>query len=87
VLVEGDGTLRYDTKEYAEFHRIDPNKLRLHQHAGVEFIYVITRRLGLRRGTSGKRGLESWRQPGRDLEPFTPDSSAITSPRVWNDSG
>jgi uncharacterized cupin superfamily protein len=51
VLVEGDGTLRYDTKEYAEFHRIDPNKLRLHQHAGVEFIYVITRRLDLRIGS------------------------------------
>lgn len=33
---------------YADFRRIDPNKLRLHQHAGVEFIYVITGRLGLR---------------------------------------
>lgn len=48
--VEGDGTLRDDTKDYAEFHRIEPNKLRPHQHAGVEIIYVITRRLGLRIG-------------------------------------
>ena len=45
MRVEGDGTLRYDTKDYAEFHRIDPNKLRLHQRASVEFIYVITRRV------------------------------------------
>ena len=36
---------------YAEFRSIDPNKVRLHQHAGVEFIYVITGRLGLRIGS------------------------------------
>ena len=36
---------------YAEFRSIDPNKVRLHKHAGVEFIYVITGRLGLRIGS------------------------------------
>jgi mannose-6-phosphate isomerase-like protein (cupin superfamily) len=35
----------------ADFLRIDPNKVRLHQHAGVEFIYVIAGRLGLRIGS------------------------------------
>ena len=34
VRVKGDGTLRYDTKDYVEFHRIDSNKLRLHQSPG-----------------------------------------------------
>jgi transcriptional regulator with XRE-family HTH domain len=37
---------------YAEFRRIDPNKIRLHQHAGVEFIYLITGSLGLRVGSA-----------------------------------
>ena len=36
---------------YAEFRRIDPSKVRLHQHAGVEFIYVISGTLGLRAGS------------------------------------
>ena len=36
---------------HAEFHRIDPNKVRVHEHADVEFIYVITGRLGLRIGS------------------------------------
>ncbi|HMD99497.1 MAG TPA: XRE family transcriptional regulator [Terriglobia bacterium] len=36
---------------YAEFRRIDPNKVRPHQHAGVEFIYVISGSLGLRVGS------------------------------------
>jgi len=36
---------------YAEFRRIDPSKIRLHQHAGVEFIYVIAGELGLRIGS------------------------------------
>ena len=34
----------------ADFRSIDPNKVRPHQHAGVEFIYVITGELGLRIG-------------------------------------
>ena len=36
---------------HAEFRRVNPNKVRLHQHAGVEFIYVIAGGLGLRLGT------------------------------------
>lgn len=36
---------------YAAFRRIDPSKVRLHQHAGVEFIYVISGTLGLRAGS------------------------------------
>ena len=36
---------------YAEFHHFDPNKIRLHQHSGVEFIYVISGTLGLRVGS------------------------------------
>jgi transcriptional regulator with XRE-family HTH domain len=35
---------------HAEFRRVDPRKIRLHQHAGVEFIYVAAGRLGLRVG-------------------------------------
>ncbi len=35
---------------HAEFQRINPCKIRLHQHAGVEFIYVTAGRLGLRVG-------------------------------------
>jgi transcriptional regulator with XRE-family HTH domain len=35
---------------YAEFRRVDPGKIRPHQHAGVEFIYVTAGRLGLRVG-------------------------------------
>ena len=35
---------------HAEFRRVDPRKIRLHQHAGVEFIYVTAGRLGLRVG-------------------------------------
>jgi transcriptional regulator with XRE-family HTH domain len=36
---------------YAEFRRIDPSKVRLHQHTGVEFIYLISGSLGLRVGS------------------------------------
>jgi transcriptional regulator with XRE-family HTH domain len=35
---------------HAEFRRVDPRKIRPHQHAGVEFIYVTAGRLGLRIG-------------------------------------
>jgi transcriptional regulator with XRE-family HTH domain len=35
---------------YAEFQPLDPAKVRLHQHASVEFIYVIHGKLGLRMG-------------------------------------
>ena len=35
---------------YAEFQPLAPAKVRLHQHAGVEFIYVIRGKLGLRMG-------------------------------------
>ena len=34
----------------AEFRRVDPRKIRPHQHAGVEFLYVTAGRLGLRIG-------------------------------------
>jgi transcriptional regulator with XRE-family HTH domain len=34
----------------AEFRRVDPRKIRPHQHAGVEFLYVTAGRLGLRVG-------------------------------------
>lgn len=36
---------------YAEFHRIDATKVHLHQHDGVEFLYVLSGRLGLRVGS------------------------------------
>jgi len=36
---------------HAEFHRLDPDKLRLHQHEGVEFLYVLSGKLGLRIGS------------------------------------
>ena len=35
---------------YAEFQPVPPPKVRLHQHAGVEFIYVVRGKLGLRTG-------------------------------------
>lgn len=35
---------------HAEFRRVDPARARLHQHTGVEFIYVTSGRLGLRVG-------------------------------------
>jgi transcriptional regulator with XRE-family HTH domain len=35
---------------YAEFEPLAPAKVRLHQHIGVEFIYVISGKLGLRIG-------------------------------------
>jgi len=35
---------------FAEFQRVNPNKIRLHEHEGVEFIYVISGKLGLRVG-------------------------------------
>jgi len=35
----------------AEFRRINPEKVILHQHPGVEFIYVFAGRLGLRIGS------------------------------------
>ncbi len=40
---------------HAEFQRINPRKVRLHQHAGVEFIYVTAGRLGLRVGDDEMR--------------------------------
>ena len=36
---------------YAEFSPVDPHKVRLHQHDGVEFLYVLSGRLGLRIGS------------------------------------
>ena len=36
---------------HAEFHHFNPNKIRPHQHSGVEFIYVISGTLGLRVGS------------------------------------
>jgi quercetin dioxygenase-like cupin family protein len=36
---------------YAKFRHVDPNKVRLHQHPSVEFIYVISGTLGLRVGS------------------------------------
>jgi transcriptional regulator with XRE-family HTH domain len=35
---------------YAEFQPLAPAKVRLHQHAGIEFIYLICGKLGLRIG-------------------------------------
>ena len=40
---------------HAEFQRVNPRKIRLHQHAGVEFIYVMTGKLGLRVGDEEMR--------------------------------
>jgi len=36
---------------YADFRPIDPREAHLHEHLGVEFIYVITGKLGLRVGS------------------------------------
>ena len=36
---------------YAEFEPIEPERARIHQHAGIEFIYVITGELLLRIGS------------------------------------
>jgi transcriptional regulator with XRE-family HTH domain len=36
---------------YAEFFPVEPQKVRLHQHDGVEFLYVLSGRLGLRIGS------------------------------------
>jgi transcriptional regulator with XRE-family HTH domain len=36
---------------FAEFQRVNPNKIRLHEHEGVEFIYVVSGKLGLRVGS------------------------------------
>jgi len=36
---------------YAEFHPIDPAQAILHQHDGVEFLFVLAGRLGLRIGS------------------------------------
>jgi quercetin dioxygenase-like cupin family protein len=35
---------------YAEFHPLAPAKVRLHQHSGVEFMFVTSGKLGLRIG-------------------------------------
>jgi transcriptional regulator with XRE-family HTH domain len=35
---------------YAEFQNIDPTKVVMHQHDGVEFLYVLAGRLGIRIG-------------------------------------
>jgi transcriptional regulator with XRE-family HTH domain len=35
---------------YAEFHPVDSHKVHLHQHDGVEFLYVVSGKLGLRIG-------------------------------------
>jgi transcriptional regulator with XRE-family HTH domain len=35
---------------YAEFHPLAPEKVRLHQHPGIEFIYLLSGKLGLRIG-------------------------------------
>lgn len=35
---------------HAEFRRVDPRKIRPHEHPGVEFLYVTAGRLGLRIG-------------------------------------
>ncbi len=35
---------------FAEFQRINPEEIRMHEHGGVEFIYVISGKLGLRVG-------------------------------------
>lgn len=35
---------------YAEFQAIDPTKVIMHQHDGVEFLYVLAGRLGVRIG-------------------------------------
>ena len=35
---------------FAEFHPLAPAKVRLHQHAGIEFMFVISGKLGLRIG-------------------------------------
>ena len=35
----------------AEFHRLSPSKVGLHQHTGAEFIYVMSGKLGLRFGS------------------------------------
>jgi transcriptional regulator with XRE-family HTH domain len=35
---------------YAEFHPLAPEKVRLHQHPGIEFMYVLSGKLALRIG-------------------------------------
>lgn len=35
---------------YAEFHPLAPEKVRLHQHSGIEFIYLLSGKIGLRIG-------------------------------------
>jgi len=35
---------------YAEFHPLAPEKVRLHQHPGIEFMYLFSGKLGLRIG-------------------------------------
>jgi transcriptional regulator with XRE-family HTH domain len=35
---------------YAEFHPLAPEKVRLHQHPGIEFMYLLSGKLGLRIG-------------------------------------
>ena len=62
---------------YAEFDHIDPHKVRLHQHDGVEFLYVLSGKLGLRVGS------EDFLLEGRDSIYF--DSSVVHG--YWNASG
>jgi mannose-6-phosphate isomerase-like protein (cupin superfamily) len=35
---------------YADFHSVAPEKVRVHQHPGVEFIYVLKGKLSLKIG-------------------------------------
>lgn len=51
---------------FAEFHRVDANKVHLHQHEGVEFLYVLSGRLGLRIGS------DDFLLEGRDSIYFDP---------------
>jgi transcriptional regulator with XRE-family HTH domain len=62
---------------FSEFHRIDPHKVRLHQHDGVEFLYVLSGKLGLRVGS------DDFLLEGRDSIYF--DSSVAHG--YWNASG
>lgn len=62
---------------FAEFHRIDSNKVHLHQHDGVEFLYVLSGRLGLRMGS------DDFLLDGRDSIYF--DSSVAHG--YWNAGG
>lgn len=61
---------------FAEFHRVDPSKVHLHQHDGVEFLYVLSGKLGFRVGS------DDFLLEGRDSIYF--DSSVAHG--YWNAS-